>query len=344
MSITSDIPWKDLETKGFVHIPRFLTAEQLEACRADYASLPVGSPNRNFDVPGAGSGVAALKDPITEVATAVVANTNIRVDCGVGASYFATKRGVTFKWHQDHESYFMFQTHANYLNFYIPVVKPRADKSNLSVVPFDALERESPETFRWTAFSGATSVYSMGGGQLLVHDDSGRGHTTRINFDDIAATPQLSAGDLLLLRGDVFHKTQDTDTDRVSLSIRLAYTQTVVRRSKMAAGCLRKSQMMVRNMGDFEMVFHAFDLAGTDELTWGELQSWMAEARKRFQPGDSPKAYLLRQKVRSGVLLSSVRSAVDEVLVNRLKYLYHRNDPKKTVAARQEEVAGGPTP
>jgi hypothetical protein len=343
MPISSDVPWKDLDTKGFVHVRGFLTPAQLEACRADYASLPAAGSSKSFDVPGAGPGVLGLKEPITEAATAVAMNTNIRVDCPAGANYFATKRGVTFNWHQDHESYFMLQSHANYLNFYIPVVKPRADKSNLSVVPFDALERKSPETYRWAAFSGATSVYPTPAGHLLVHDDSGDAHSTQLKFDDIAATPELSAGDLLLLRGDVFHKTQDTDTDRVSLSVRLAYTGTVVRRSKMADGGLRKAQTMVQNMHEFEMAFHAFDLAGKDEMSWGELRSLMDEARQRFRGGDSPLRSLLAQKLRSHVVLSSARRAAREI-VNGLKYRYRSRQPKRDVGEDAVEENRKPVP
>ena len=344
MPISSDVPWKDLDTKGFVHVRGFLTPAQLEACRADYASLPAGGSSTIADVPTAGPGVLGLKDPILDAATAVRMNTNIRVDCPAGANYFATKRGVTFKWHQDHESYFMLQSHANYLNFYIPVVKPRADKSNLSVVPFDALERKSPETYRWAVFSGATSVYPTPSGQLLVHDDSGDAHATQLKFDDIAATPELSAGDLLLLRGDLFHKTQDSDTDRVSLSIRMAHTATVVRRSKMADGGLLKAQTMVRNMRAFELAFRAFDLAGKDELPWGEMQSLMDEARKRFSPVDSPKRYLLGQKFRSRVVFSSARRAVNEVVVNRLKYHYHSRQSKRGVGDVAVEENRKPVP
>src|SRR5262245_25841471 len=114
-----DICWKDLDTKGFVHIQGFLTAEQLDACRSDYASLPTGSKNGNFNVPGAGDGISRLSDAVRDVVTAIAANTTVRVDTFIGAAYFATKRGIRFNWHQDHESYFLFQTHVNYLNLYI---------------------------------------------------------------------------------------------------------------------------------------------------------------------------------------------------------------------------------
>jgi hypothetical protein len=284
-----------------------------------------------------------LKAPVEEVLRAIVANTNIRVDSFVGAAYFATKRGVKFNWHQDHESYFLFQSHVNYLNLYIPVVKPHVDKSNLSVVPFDTLERESLETHRRTVRSGATTVHPMGTGQFLVHDHSGEGHATPLSFDRIAQTPQLSAGDLLVLRGDVFHKTQDSDTDRVAMSIRFAHSKTAIRRSTLADGGLYKSNMMVRNISDFGRAFQAFDLAGKEELSWGELQPLMGECSKRFGPISSPKLFVLRQKIRSRVVLSSVGKAANEIVMNPLKYLYHRRQQKKTSIGEHREAVGSRT-
>src|ERR1700694_4269968 len=104
MSIADDVRWSDLETKGFIHFPAFLTPAQLDACRIDYAGKPRNLTNLNYDVPGASlHGVAHLEEAVTALLLGVHAHTNVRVDCAVGASYFATKRGVAFGWHQDHE-------------------------------------------------------------------------------------------------------------------------------------------------------------------------------------------------------------------------------------------------
>ena len=334
------ISWKDLDTKGFVHVPGFLTPEQLEACRANYASKPRSTSNANYNPPGADNLSADLNQALDALVTAVAANTTIRVDSVVGALFFATKRGVKFGWHQDHESYFELQSHANYLNLYIPIVKPRPDKTNLCLIPFDVLERESPESFRSSVFRGATSVYPFREGQFLVHDDTGVGHALRFKFDDIAVIPQLHAGDVLIVRGDVFHKTEDSDTDRVALSIRFAYSKTMISRRKLADGGLYKSRMLVRNMPQFQMMFHAFDLSGKEELSWGELKPLREEASKRFAAVDSPKLFLLKQKIRSGVLLSSARKAVYELGINPLKVIY--NARRQTRPIKLESLSAQP--
>jgi hypothetical protein len=157
MPIANDVLWKDLETKGFVRVPGFLSQAEIDACRADFAEQPMDANNRNNPISEASSrGIDCLNASITAVMALVNANTDIRVDTPLGAAYFATNRGVTFPWHQDHESYFAMQNHYDYLNFYIPVVKPSKEKSTLTLIPFDALERESPKTFRRLVRSGAT--------------------------------------------------------------------------------------------------------------------------------------------------------------------------------------------
>jgi hypothetical protein len=311
------VPWSDLDTKGFVHVPGFLTPEQVESCRKHYASNPRGG--AGLTVPSAAESVASLTEPIGALMKSVGANTGIRVDSFASASYFATERGVRFEWHQDHGSYYFFQTHANYLNLYIPIIKPSVEKSNLSVVPFDALARQSPDVAKWTMWSGATSVMPHGSGQLLVSDQSGCARTVPFRFDDIACTPQLIAGDLLLIRGDLFHKTQDSDTDRVALSIRLAHSSTVIHRSTLAYGGTAKANLFQRNMGEFVALFRAFDLARRDSLSWGELQPLMTQARTSAPPR-STSLFLLKQKVRSGVVLRSAAAVLREKVINRLKY------------------------
>lgn len=61
-----------------------------------------------------------------------------------------------FPWHQDRENYWMWNDVKNYLNFYIPVVKPIVEKSNLTVVPLDRLHSRAPEIHDRLISRGAT--------------------------------------------------------------------------------------------------------------------------------------------------------------------------------------------
>jgi hypothetical protein len=328
-----DVNWKDLETRGFLHIRGFLSQHDLDSCRADYAEQPVDEANRNNAVSGASErATARLEQPVNELMALVKANTDIRVDSNLGAYYFATARGV-FPWHQDYESYFTSQNHYNYLNLFIPVHKPRSDKSNLCLVPFDVLKRESPETFRRVVGKGAAMAYDLPDRQFLFQADSGAAHVTRVPLDRMAFTPQLEAGDLLVLRCDMFHRTEDADTERVALSMRLGYSKTVVQRAKLADGGLAKMKTMAGNFKLYEPLFRAFDRAGRDELPWSELDRFVKEGNDEARAGDeTPSRFLLRQKVRSRVVLSSARKVLTELVKNRALWMYHRRDARKTAA------------
>ena len=333
MTTMNDVNWNDLETRGFVHIRGFLAPQDLDSCRADYVNQPVDDSNRNNAISEASDrATARLERPVNELMALVNANTDIRVDCNLGAYYFATTRGV-FPWHQDYESYFISQNHYDYLNLFIPVMKPRADKSNLCLVPFDALKRESPKTFERVLGKGATMAYDLPDRQILFQADSGVAHVTLVPLDRLAFTPQLEAGDLLILRGDIFHRTEDGDTDRVALSMRLGYSKTVVRRAKLADGGFAKMKTMSGNFKLYEPLFRAFDRAGRDELPWGELERFVKEGNDQPRAGsETPSRFLLRQKLRSGVILSSAWRMLTEVVGNKALWAYHRRQARKTAA------------
>jgi hypothetical protein len=288
----------DLETRGFVVVPSFLSEHELETVRADFNQQPT-SANRNYGVSIASPEVKdAILGRIEGILREVVAQTSLRPDLPRAGAYFATARGITFAWHQDHESFFTAHNHFDYLNFYIPIVKPVREKSNLCVVPFDTLERECPGTYRRLYRSGATRFIRLGTRRLVFCDDSGTVHLMRRDIEQLAETPLLTAGDLLLMRGDIVHRTQDAETERVSLSFRVGSSQAEVSRAALADGGLHKARMMANSAGYYERVFKAFDLAGKDVMTLTELDSVLATvpAGAPRQPGEFMKVLMAEKK------------------------------------------------
>lgn len=296
---------KELESRGFVVLPSFLSPEEVDAFRQDHAAQPVGG-NQNYKVKNASAQAnARLGVLVQRVLDDVARQTDLRVNAPQGAAYFATgpSTGLNFAWHQDHESYFVLQNHYDYLNFYIPIVKPRPDKSNLSIVPFDTLARESPRTSRALIRGGAARFVRLFGMTIAILDDSGRVRRIDVDLDRIAHTPQLRAGDCLLLRGDVVHRTQDAETERVAMSFRAATTHATVNRARLASGSWEKVVMMSRNSRGYERMFRAFEATGRDEMTLDELMAAMKAIE--VPEGKSPRAfaaYLVRQKLGAGVL------------------------------------------
>ena len=337
----NDVAWRDLETRGFVLIRSFLSEEEVRLCRADYAQQPVDPTNRNYGLsPASQKAEERLLDRVREMLALVRSRTNLRVDLPIGGSYFATGRGIKFSWHQDHESFFAIQNHYDYLNFYIPIVKPRTDKSNLTIVPFDALERESPALFRKVVRGGASRFLPLGSREMIFLDDPGSVHVMKADLDRIAHTPLLDPGDLLLLRGDVIHRTQDAETERVALSFRAASSETLVRRSRLVAGGLYKAVMMVNNVATYERMFRAFDETGESAVGMHELNEVMGRTtlskpkrRREFV------RYLLSQKRRERVLLRFLRSSLTSVLVGVAFLLYERS--RRYLGGEASGRAGG---
>ena len=323
---TADV--KDLESRGFVLIPSFLSEAELQLCREDYASQPVNTSNRNYKLsPIMGKALETVQERVREILALVTASTNLCVNHPLGGSYFATGRGVEFAWHQDHESFFSIQNHYDYLNFYIPILKPRKDRSNLCVIPFDVLEKESPRTFRKVVRGGATHFQRMGARTMVFLDDTASVHLMHKELDGLAQAPELDPGDLLLMRGDVIHRTQDTETERVSLSFRAANSETLVHRSRLANGGLLKAWIMMNDAATYERMFRAFDTANKKAVPFAELQDAMSGVnvsdmgRKRFF------RYLLHQKRREHVLLRFFWTSFTTVAATLMAALTQRRRP-----------------
>ena len=121
-------------------------------------------------------------------------------------------------WHSDRISYYMHQTHYHYLNFWIPIRKPEAARSGLALIPMDRLAESAPRIERALFGRGAASIRD---GRLAYEVDT-HSYEEACPFDPeaLAVAPELAEGDALVVRGDVLHRTQDTETSRVAISLR----------------------------------------------------------------------------------------------------------------------------
>ena len=265
--------WRDLEDKGFLIVPQFLSAGELDLVRGDYDRQSGASyKGGNYSLPFATKAVLDHLEPkIQSVSEAVLAATGIDTDVTVSGMYFAIDRGVKTPWHQDHESYFLFQEHRHYLNFYIPIVKPKTTETNVCVIPFDALQKDGPEFYSRLKGGGA-SVFITNGVQTTVRDDDAdTSYVMPFDIDRLAVTPNLNAGDLLLLRGDMIHRTQDTNTARVAISFRRISTKSVIRHSKFMARGRLKSEIMSKGGPLCDRIAQCFTDWNRSELTVGEV-------------------------------------------------------------------------
>merc|ERR1712241_1324007 len=118
-----------------------------------------------------------------------------------------------------------------YLNMYLVLDKPDPNEAGLSVVSMDALHARSPRVHD-LILGNSASVWEEEGfaPSQRAHQQILRTHAVHDRFviqdfklEDVSCTPRLMRGDLLILRGDVPHRTQSPlRNHRTSLSLRVA--------------------------------------------------------------------------------------------------------------------------
>ena len=222
---------KDLETRGYVVIPKFLSKEIIDKLIADYqGESQEGAKSNVYKRLGviAGTRSHGLDDCINHMMAQVRVETNIKVDfCHSSADYF-NNNDVNFGYHQDHEPYWLWQNSYNGLNVWIPLIKEEGDKDGLYVVPTDRVSNYY--SVLWG--KGANRfIDNNDGSTLMINDCLTTCSTLELSLDSIRETPILYPGDALIMRADTIHASQTKTHTRVAASIRCVNTQGWVRRS-----------------------------------------------------------------------------------------------------------------
>ena len=302
--------YRDMETRGFMVLPSFLSPDKIETLLLDHDYQKQTITNKNYNLSEVSDKAIQLLTPkLEEVVSEVKRHSGIQVEVSsVHIGYYFATQKVSFGWHQDHESYYALQNHYDYLNFFIPLHKPVVGKGNLSVIPWDNLKKECPDLYSITVKSGATSFYVIGDRTLAIQDD---GLVGDLPFDigKLGETPSLDKGDLHLIRGDIIHQTQDTETDRIAISIRLNNPESKISRKKLLSGGKLKTNFMSNNWHDFGPMIRAFQTQGKETMTWDEINrisdSLRTDAYNSETRGRIRKLILLQQKLATGNIISS---------------------------------------
>lgn len=273
-----NLPWQDIKYKGYLHVKEFLSESELLVLRNDWMAKTSGGgrTNQNYPVVDVPQIVAwRFHHRLKSVSDAVYAATGINADTDAGGHmYFSTGKGINFCWHQDPESYFIYQQHFQYLNFYIPLVKPSRLLTNLCLIPFDQLQARIPEDVETLIGSGAKRFYPDGNKTLVCDENNGDEFTLPLNLEELKVVPELESGDLLLLRGDVIHRTQDTSTDRVAVSFRRTNSKAVISKTKFFARSPLKQEIIQKNRKLYESLSACFDELKQEEITADQFISF----------------------------------------------------------------------
>ena len=305
---------KDLETRGFCVINSFFTNDEIVRIANDYNKIPADSVNKNYKVkvPTLNT-VSVVYDKLKSLAKDITCSTSIKVDIMTSEGSFADNRQINFTWHQEHEPYFMWQQLTDYIIFYIPIVKEKATVSGLNLLPFDNLEKLIPDHVDFLKSHGArraridytshtktidlvpfdnlsklapdhvdflktnnttvdVSVYN----KTIIYNEY-EDTTLEIpeNLESVKESPALLPGDLLVLRGNIFHKTQDTDTHRIALALRFTNGDHPIYKSIFESGGATKKRFMDNNSVRYKQMLEDFETKDyilakdSSETSWG---------------------------------------------------------------------------
>jgi hypothetical protein len=268
------LDFSDFDTKGFAVIPNWISDADASFIASDYHNSEE-SDNKNQKTHLASPGVMiSLQEKINEVLDAINEQTSLHVDLITPEAVYFSNQYMRPGWHQDHESFYILQQHINYLNFYIIVEKDDPLTSGISLISLDTV-RDKLKIYANAIIGGGASTYhKLGSDTRVTNDDKGITYVIRGDLDDIATSPELRAGDLLLMRGDIIHKTQDGDANRLALSVRCTDGSAPIFKSKILSGCKAKKDIIAKHPQGFNYVLEkigdkesitAFELYGKSE-------------------------------------------------------------------------------
>ncbi len=255
------IDYLSLNRKGYLVIPNILSVEDLEQMRNDYAAIKhkfefENPENKNYKLlPGKIQDTVYQKLNVQLRNVSVFSNLKIDTFFSKAITYFDSEF-LNFNWHIDHEMYYMYQHPNRILNFWVPLIKPEPTTSGLTILPHDVFKRLSPDIFEERILNHGAKRFRVREGKTILYDDE-IGDTVTIDFDfnEYSVTPSVMPGDLLILKGDVVHRSQEESVNRVAFSIRAIDEDVVITKEKFNSGCQYKKQMIENNV----MCYSRFD-------------------------------------------------------------------------------------
>lgn len=259
-------------TTGFAIVPGFLSAAEIAALVDEFTAVAQGD-TRNPNFTGlrfAGRDIRKRFAPkIVAAARQATGASFNKLRAGI---YYATRLGIELDWHTDTSSYYVYPS---FVNLWIPLVKPDRRRSGLDVIDFAAFEARCPEPAAQLRGRGGTRVVVRNGKTVFHDSDRLRYHEVPDPelMDALAVVPELGPGDLLMMRSDVFHRTQDADTDRLAISFRVVDSKAIVTRQMLASMGPAKFNNMARMRSQFIKRFATFEIAGRDALSIREYDA-----------------------------------------------------------------------
>lgn len=262
----------DIETKGFAVVRDFLSHDEIDTIMQDYHAGQTRNQSDDFQISRACSQTfAMLHDRMMSVSEDVGKVTSTDVDVEQGGEYFSISNAVTFPWRQNETSFYLNQNHYNYLNFYMILSKDKREEASVGLIPFDRLKAMSPDCYyrivggagRFVVQNERTNIYGI--------EEGKKWGTLPYDIGTLSESHYLRAGDLLLMRGDVIHQLQHSDSGHIILAMRMANSQNRIRLKRMVSGSWPKIVVMMNNRRTFSRIFNAFEKLNAREASYLDL-------------------------------------------------------------------------
>jgi len=270
------INFKDLETKGYVIIPKFFSIDFINTLIVHYRQeketlLKNGFINKNYN---AINSKHHLNPYLYPVLNSITQSTNITVNVTRKSSVYIDNQLLKFNWHQDHEPYYIFQDMYNAVSCWIPMIKPSKNKSGLGIIPQDVLASKCPEIFKTQLLGKGAKRFDIldDNTTLMTNDDIGGSVILPFNIEELGVYPEVSVGDLLIFRQDVIHQTQQVEGHRVAVSVRCLNKNTVLTKEHFINGPESKKNMINNNLdGMYLNLINKFITEGRTQILISDL-------------------------------------------------------------------------
>lgn len=275
---------KALDASGYCVIKNFLSSEELTALRQCYIdNQSKAVQNKNYAVNKIGNDVVAMLFPKLEALAKIVSrHTSTKVDLLTDDCGFPDNGKINFGWHQEHESYYKFQQLQNYINLYIPIIKEHSNESGLDIVPADVLKSSIPADQYDMIISRGAAHYSCTDTASILHDDVyDKKYNIDVSLNSIKHTPEILPGDLLLLRGNTIHRTQDTNSHRVAASIRMTLGSEKINKHVLLTGGVTKQRYIANNKAVYDKLLEYFVSNNLEQATAYEIYNKFHEQIKQ---------------------------------------------------------------
>jgi hypothetical protein len=261
----NSINFSDLETKGFLVIQNFLDKQEISEVTDIYSEIlnqyqNTGSVNKNYSILR-GTLPANILVNARKLLEVINQKTNLKTNLITNQTAdYLDNQLLNFGWHQDHESYFKWQNAYNDLNFWIAISKPSETEAGLQVIPQNELAYKNLTIFEEQILGKGAKLFLPSTNSTIIHDtETGQVTTLPFSINDLSYTPTLFVGDLLLLRGDLIHKSQSSTVPRLAISFRAINKNQILSKKKFYGGSIKKQVMIFNHLKAFQPIIDAFE-------------------------------------------------------------------------------------